>query len=76
MQQVSFYFSGSRESINIFNWYKKFGQYKKNCLIKFAHKKRTYRKIFRSMWNFLELQCLVDDLVDSELLMITNASLP
>ena len=27
--------------------------------------KRAFRKIFRSMRNFLELQCLVDYLVDS-----------
>ena len=27
--------------------------------------KRIFGKIFLSVWNFLKLQCLVDDLVDS-----------
>ena len=39
--------------------------------------KKTFRKIFRSVLKFLELQNLVDDLVDfSELPMFMNASLP
>ena len=40
--------------------------------------KKTFRKIFRSVLKFLELQKkLVDDLVDfSELPMFMNASLP
>ena len=44
---------------------KNFGQYKKLPWDnKFMKKKRTFRKIFPSMQNFLELHCLVDDLVD------------
>ena len=40
-------------------------------------KERTFHKTFHSMLKFLELQCLVDDLVDfSELSMLTDASLP
>ena len=39
--------------------------------------KRPFRKIFRSMRNFLEFQCLVDDLVDFlELSMFITASFP
>ena len=40
-------------------------------------KKRAFRKTSRSIRNFLELQCLVDDLVDFlELPMFINISLP
>ena len=40
-------------------------------------KKRTLHKTFCSMQNFLELQCLIDDLVDFlELSVFVNASLP
>ena len=53
---------------------KNFQQYKKLPWDKFVRKKRTFHKIFRSMWNFLELQCLVDDLDDFlELLMFIDA---
>ena len=39
--------------------------------------KGTFRKIFQSIRNFLELQCLVDDLVELlELSIFINASLP
>ena len=39
--------------------------------------KRTFRQTFRSMRTFLELQCLVEDLVDFlELSMFINGSLP
>ena len=48
-------------------------QYKKLPWDKFVRKKRTFRKIFCSMQNFLELQCSADDLVDFlELLMFIN----
>ena len=44
---------------------------------KFEKKKRTFRKTFQSMYIFLELQFLVEDLVDFlELSMFTNVSLP
>ena len=44
---------------------------------KILTKKRVFRKIFFSILIFLELQCLVDDLVNfSELPMFINASLP
>ena len=44
---------------------------------KFGKKRRTFRKTFHSMYIFLELQVLVDDLVDFlELSVFTNASLP
>ena len=38
---------------------KHFWQYKND---KFVRKRRTFHKIFCSMQNFLELQCLVDNL--------------
>ena len=39
-------------------------------------KKRIFCKIFRTVQNVLELQCLVDDLPEFlELLMFINASL-
>ena len=39
-------------------------------------KKRIFCKIFRTVQNGLELQCLVDDLLEFlELLMFINASL-
>ena len=45
-------------SIKKFRWYIKFPWEK------FMKKKRTFCKIFCSMWIFLELQGLFDDLVD------------
>ena len=42
-----------------------------------TREKRTFRQTFDSMLKFLELQCLVDDLLDfSELFMFINALLP
>ena len=44
---------------------------------KFLKKKRTFQQTFCSVWNFLELRFLFDDLVDSlELSMFINALLP
>ena len=60
MQEILFYFLRSTVSINIFRCVKKFGQYKKSPREKIVKKKITFREIFRSMQNFLELQCLVD----------------
>ena len=59
MQQVLFYFRRSTVSINIFSCAKKLGQYKKSPREKKVKKKITFREIFCSMENFLELQCLV-----------------
>ena len=56
---------------------KNFRQNKKSAWDKFVKKKRTLHKTFCSMQNFLELQCLIDDLVDFlELSVFVNASLP
>ena len=59
---------------NILNSTINFGQYKKLPWDKFVRWKRTFRKLFRNMEYFWELQRLVDDLVDFlELLMFINA---
>ena len=53
------------------------GQNKKLPEDEFMKQKGTFRKIFHSIRNFLELQCLVDDLVELlELSIFINASLP
>ena len=52
-------------------------QYNKSPLGKFVKKKKNSCKIFCSKLIFLELQCLVDDLVDFwELSIVINVSLP
>ena len=52
------------------------GSIKNYIKVKFVKKKRTFRKIFPIMQNFLGLQCLVDDLVEFlELLMMINGYL-
>ena len=43
---------------------KNLGQYKKLPSNKFVKKRKALHKTFCSVQNFLELQCLVDDLVD------------
>ena len=54
MWKVTFYFSKNMSSITFFK--------KKVPWEKFVKKRRIFCKIFRNMWNVLELQCLVDDL--------------
>ena len=52
-------------------------QYNKSPSGKFVKKKKNFCKIFCSKLNFLELQCLVDDLDDFwELSIVVNVSLP
>ena len=71
MQEVLFHFSTSTNSIKIQLVQKTLGNIK-NCLeINLQRKKKPFAK------HFVELQCLVDDLVDFlELFMFINASLP
>ena len=66
MQHIRFCFIsvGVRAVLRFLVSIKKLGQYKKFPWDKFVKKKRTFRKIFHGMWNFLELQCLVDELND------------
>ena len=53
------------------------GKIKNQLEINLWRKKRILHKTFCSMQNFLELQCLIDDLVDFlELSVFVNASLP
>ena len=56
---------------------KSFRHNKKLTFDLFAEQKTKFQKIFRGMRDFLELQCLVDDLVDFlELSMFIDAYLP
>ena len=56
---------------------KSFRHNKKLTFDLFAEQKTKFQKIFRGMRDFLELQCLVDDLVDFlELSIFINVSLP
>ena len=77
MQQALFVSGGAQAVLRFLVGIKNVGQYKKLPCDKFMKEKITFHKVFSSMQNFLELQCLIDDLVDFlELSMFINASLP
>ena len=78
IDEVLFHFSMSMSSINIQLVLKTLDNINNYLEINLQRKiKRTFRQTFRSMRTFLELQCLVEDLVDFlELSMFINGSLP